>query len=229
MKKITLIKKICLPLSILLLFSSCTIKQTNPIIRTVTVSGSGQVDLKNDTAIIELSVETKNPDLLTAIEENENHLNDVWKALNDKGINSDNINAEGYTIGFEEAHQNGRFYIQAQYVITRHLKVATGSLNRCGEIIDAAFKSGANSLVSLTYKVSDSSKEDAVKQARLLASKQAEETAQILASSNALMVGQLINIEETSSADYPRRQLDSASTNDVNSIIITVNATYELK
>ena len=220
--------------------TSCTIRQVQNQTRTVTVTGTGTVELVNDQATISLSVNTRNWDVVKASQDNAARMTQVQEALLNAGITSDYISTSGYSIYQESSYQNGRS-VPGQYNVSNTINVVVKDVSKAGSVIDTAVKTGANQLSSLTYSVS--STDAAVKQARILAVKQAENMANTLATSSAATLGKVLEINESSpSYSQNRLMLAKAAYNDMaseeavtpsqagkTSISVTVTATYELQ
>ncbi len=219
-------------------FSSCTIKETSENLRTVEVCGIGEVQVKNDIVSIELSVITRNSDITRASSENAQKMTSVQNALGENGISKNNISTSGYSVYQEKNYQNGRT-ILGLYNVTNKIKVVLNDVSKVGEIIDIAIKSGANELDSVSYSVSNTNA--ALKQARILAVKQAEEKANTIATSSGNTLGQVLKISESTEnySYYENSKLgamnsysDSATTpisSGKSTIQVKINATYELK
>lgn len=232
--KFAMFALICLALS----FTSCTIKETKENLRTVEVSGVGEVQVKNDIVSIELSVITRNSDITRASSENAQKMTAVQNALSENGISKNNISTSGYSVYQEKNYQNGRT-ILGLYNVTNKIKVVLNDVSKVGEIIDLAIKSGANELDSVNYSVSNTN--SALKQARILAVKQAEEKANTIATSSGNILGQVLKISEStsnfsyyenSSVEALKTYSDSATTpisSGKSTVQVKVNATYELK
>ena len=174
---------------------------------------------------------------MKASQDNAAKVESVINAITAEGVEKYNITTVNYNIYQDSSsYINGR-YVAGQYNVTNQIKVVLKDTSAAGSIIDVAIKAGANELSSLTYSTSDT--EEAVKQARMLAIKQAEENASVLASSNAATLGQIISITENTGSLYPRSKgmeanvaLLAATTpvfSGNTSVTVTVTATWELK
>jgi len=216
------------------LLTSCTVKQQNNTTRTVTVQGSGEVTLKSDRATIMLAVQTRSYDINWTVTDNANRMTRVQQALIDAGISKDDISTTGYTINQQFTYQNGNSY-PGQFVVSNNIQVMVRDVAKAGQIIDTAVRSGATSLTSLTFSASN--RDEAVKQARILAVKQAEETAALLASTSGAVLGKIITITDNDSGLYPRSAATILSESKANTpiaegsttISASVSATFELE
>ena len=218
-------------------FTSCTVRQVEHQAHTVTVTGSGQVEVKSDQALIHMAVETHNADVLSASQQNADLMKKVREALIAFGIPEANLQNTDYSI-YQQEVPGIRNTRNNQYTVHSQLTIVLKDLEKAGEAIDTAIAAGANSLSGIEYSVSQKVQEDAIKQARLLAVKQAEENASLFATSSGAALGTIVNITELS-GNNPRRQLagtmtsKTAATTPISAadmlVGITISATYELK
>lgn len=239
MKKIILICALASTVA----FSSCVFKQREVMPRLVSVTGSGQVQVPNNQATIIFSVETRSQDVLAASEENALKMAGVQQVLQENGVDSNNVVTSRYSI-YEEMVPTGRLAGTLQYVVTNQISATIKELTRTGEIVDAVIKAGANGISSISYTPNPSAVEEATKEARMKAIKNAEEIAFTLASASGATVGSVITISDAQdSLPYARYSampaMALASTKNVSAqtqisgqdtiVTVSVNATYELK
>lgn len=193
MKKITLILTAVCFFS----FSACTIKTTELERRTVSVSGTGSVEVEADNATITLAVITRGKDVATAAEENAEKMTKVQEAVIALGIEDKNVTTEGYTVFQENQYVNGR-QIPGNYNVTNRIKIFVKDLTLVSSVIDSSLKAGANELQSCTYGISNN--EIYVKQARILAVQNAQEAANLLAGTSGAVLGKILKITEHKNA-----------------------------
>ena len=89
-----------------LVFMSCS--QKEDIQRTVSVSGSGAVQVVPDQAVLELSVVTWNASVSKASEENALLMSQVQSALESKGVTKDSYSTSNYSIRRDMSYVDGR-------------------------------------------------------------------------------------------------------------------------
>lgn len=220
-----------------LILTSCSIKQVEHKAKTITVSGSGQVFVNNDQVKVTFHIEDSNADVITADNMSNEKVETIKAGLRELGVSDSNVTVENLEIELGKTHQEGRFIVPAQYTVSRNVNVALKDMSKISSIIDSVYKSGRGTLVSIKYYANTSSIEEAVKQARILAVKQAEENANLLSGCGGASLGVLIAIEEESETYSPRRELSSSKAipsyvpmeDKTTSILIKVNATYEIQ
>lgn len=179
------------------LFFSCSVKQVDYSQRTVSVSGQGSVTVEADTATINLAVITRNKSVIEASNENAEKMNSIRSSLLSNGIAKENISTENYTI-YQESRYDAKRQdsVPGDYKVSNQIKVTVKDISKTGEVVDLAIKSGANSLTSIVYGVSNP--DIAGKQARTLAIQQAQESANLLAGTSGAQLGKVLSIRETS-------------------------------
>ncbi|MGN0728307.1 SIMPL domain-containing protein [Treponema sp.] len=179
---------------IFIAFTSCGIKPEKCASRTITVAGTGTVDIENQKAVISLSVITRSANILSATEENAKKTEAVQKAVEELGIGKENITTSSFHIQQESSYSNGRT-ILGQYVVSNSLNILIPSIEKTGPVIDGAVRAGANQFRSLTFSAGETT--DAEKQARILALRNAEQKAVTLASTSGCSVAKILSIKES--------------------------------
>lgn len=206
--------------------------------RSVSVQGTGEVVLEPDSVSIVFSVNSENWDVNTATQDAATRMTAVQAALQAKGVEEKYIASFDYSIRQEYAYNSAKVRYR-NYIVSNKIRVQINDVKSAGGVIDAAVGAGANELNSLTYNVKDDS--EAVKRARMLAVKQAEETAQMLAGATGATLGRIMTIREYSNS-YPiaAKALGSAYNGDSEAastplpsgtkvVSVSVDAVYELE
>ncbi|MBO4404080.1 MAG: SIMPL domain-containing protein [Treponema sp.] len=241
MKKMnTVFSAFCAALSALS-FTSCLMKQEpKPEERLVTVSSSGEVKVENDRASVCFTVISRNNDAIRAMDENNRKMTAVTNALEEKGIHKQNIATDSYSIYQESNYVNGRT-VQGAFVVSNSITVTINDALKTGPVIDAAVKNGATQLSSLSYY--PSSTEESLKEARILAVKNAEKKANTLVSASGAKLGEIVSITETNGNGgvvyakmmNNRNVLEEAATGDALStpgksvVRVSITATYKIE
>lgn len=180
-----------------LILASCSVKQLDYGQRTVSVSGKGTVTLEADSATIRAAVITRAEEVLEASQQNAEKMNAIQAALTQNGIKKEDISTENFNVYQEEKYSSRtQQSVPGDYRVTNEILVTVKDISKIGNIVDLCLKSGANSLSSITYGVTNP--QTAEKQARTLAIKQAEENANLLAGASGAQLGKVLQITETS-------------------------------
>lgn len=239
MKKSKIITLTAFFASAIAILSSCSIKQVQYSKRTVSVSGTGTVEVEADNATIVLSVVTTAKEATLAAENNAKKMTAVTEAITALAVPKENISTQNYSIYQEQSSSGGKI-IYGDYRVSNEIKIFLKDKNLASSVIDASIKAGANRLSSLNFGITDA--DLYVKQARTLAVQQAFESATLIAGTSGAMLGNALQInEEYSSRAFPKvavrnayaETMDASYSTPISggksSISVTVNAVYELK
>ncbi len=176
------------------LFSSCMIgrpaKDEAPV-RSITVSGSGSVSVKPDMVSMKFIVKSTNWNCQQAAEKNAINTANTIAAIKDAGIPESDISTYDYSITQDNSHNYA-----GEYTVRNSIAVVIRNIELTGKVIDAAVKNniGANGITSFEYLVSD--KATALREARTLAIKNAQDAASLLAGASGCKVNGVLEIRE---------------------------------
>lgn len=189
-----MIKKIILTSAALLAalsFFSCTINRPAEAQRSITVSGSGSVSVYPDLVSVKFLVRTTGWNVSQTAERNSINTQNAIDAIKAAGI----AEADIYTSDYKISQDNSQAY-PGQYTVKNTISVIIRNPKTTGQVIDAAVKqnTGANGVTDFEYIVSD--KSTALRQARTLAIKDAQDAANLLAGASGCKVGNVLEIFE---------------------------------
>jgi len=170
--------------------------------RTLSVSGSGSVDVVPDMAIVQLGVETQADTASQALNENSDQMDGLINALESAGVSSQDIQTQ--RIELQPVYQQQNTAQQNQtppqiigFRASNLVEVTVRNLDNLGELLDAAVSSGGNTINSIRFQVSNP--QTALDQARENAMNDAQHKAEQLASLAGVELGQVMTISESSS------------------------------
>jgi len=190
-----------------LLVSACgptTVNQAAPPpFRSISVSGAGSVNLVPDIAYIYVGVNTQKPSASEAVDENNAQTEKMIKALRDFGIDAKDIRTTNFSIWPQERYDplTGTPTGDKTYVVDNTVYVTVRDLEKLGELLDTVIAAGANTVNSIQFDVAD--KDEAIKQARAEAVKDAAEQARSLADAAGVNLGEVYTISFFDSSPYP--------------------------
>ena len=176
------------------LFSSCMIarpsKEEAPV-RSVTVSGSGSVTVKPDMVSLKFVVRNTGWNCPQVAEKNAVNTTNTINAIKEAGISESDISTYDYSITQDNSHA-----YPGEYTARNTIAVIIRNIDITGSVIDAAVKSntGANGITSFEYLCSD--KTTALREARTLAIKNAQDAASLLAGASGCKVNSVLEIRE---------------------------------
>ncbi len=176
------------------LLSSCVLgrpaKEEAPV-RSITVSGSGSVSVKPDMISIKFVVRNTGWNCPQTAERNAINTTNTINAIKEAGIPASDISTYDYSITQDNTHSYA-----GEYTVRNTISVLVRNTDLAGKVIDAAVKNntGANGVTSFEYLVSD--KATALREARTLAIKNAQDAASLLAGASGCKVNGVIEIRE---------------------------------
>jgi uncharacterized protein YggE len=176
------------------LLSSCVLgrpaKDEAPV-RSITVSGSGSVSIKPDMVSVKFIVKSTNWNCPAAAEKNAVNTANTIAAIKESGIPASDISTYDYSITQDNTHAYA-----GEYTVRNTIAVLIRNVDLTGKVIDAAVKNntGANGVTSFEYLVSD--KATALREARTLAIKNAQDAASLLAGASGCKVSGVLEIRE---------------------------------
>ena len=176
------------------LLSSCVLsrptKEEAPV-RSITVSGSGSVSVKPDMVSMKFIVRNTGWNCPQAAERNAINTTNTINAIKEAGIPESDISTFDYSISQDNSHNYA-----GEYTVRNTIAVIIRNIELTGKVIDAAVKNntGANGITSFEYLVSD--KATALREARTLAIKNAQDAASLLAGASGCKVNGVLEIRE---------------------------------
>ncbi len=163
-----------------------------PPVRTLTVSGTGKVDLAPDIAYINLGVHTENPSAAEAVAANNTQTQKVIDALKKLGIAEKDIRTTNFSIWPSQNYAPDGTPLETKYMVDNTVYVTIRDLKKLGDLLDSVIAAGVNTVNSIQFDVAD--KTQALTQARADAVKDAQKQAQELASASGLSLGEVYSI-----------------------------------
>lgn len=166
--------------------------QSEPPMRTITVTGTGMVTLTPDVAYIYIGVETADASATKAMDDNNVQAQAVIDAIKSFGVEDRDIQTTNFSIYPEPVFDDNYNQIGVTYVVDNTVYVTVRDLGILGELLDGAFRAGANQIYSISFDVAD--KTEAVSQARLAAVENARRQADELAAATGVTIGNVQTI-----------------------------------
>jgi hypothetical protein len=190
-----------------LLVSACgptTINQeAQPIVRTLSVAGSGEAFLPPDIAYIYVGVHTEKLTAAEAVAENTTETQAVIAAITDFGIDAKDVRTTNFSIWPMDKYDplTGTPTGEKTYAVDNTVYVTVRDLETLGDLLDTVIQAGANTVNSVQFDVAD--KDEALKTARADAVKDAREKAEELAAAAGVSLGEIQSISFNDSVPYP--------------------------
>ena len=172
-----------------------------PPVRTLNVTGTGQVFLAPDIAYIYIGVHSEEDTAAEAVAANNQETQQVIDALKDAGVDAKDIRTTNFSIWPNQQYSPDGQQTGVKYVVDNSVFVTVRKLDDLGDLLDSAVGAGANSINSIQFDVAD--KTDATKKAREEAVKDAKEQAQELADVSSVELGEIRSIGYYDAAPAP--------------------------
>lgn len=209
--------------------------KSEPLVRTITVSGTGMITLTPDVAYVYIGVQTQDASATKAMDENNTRARTVIETIKSFGIKAEDIKTTNFSIYPQPIYDENYNQIGVTYVVNNTVYVTVRDLAKLGELLDASFRAGANTIQSISFDVAD--KTAAISQARLAAVENARRQAEEIAKAAGVQIGAVQTItysDTTPSPIYYARPVAKAETSvpiEAGSmqIVTTVTIVYEIK
>jgi uncharacterized protein YggE len=190
---------ILISIALILGLSACSFSiNTDPMIqRTISVDGTGTVSISPDIAYVNIGVQSKADNVKAALDENNQLATNISAALQTLGVATEDIQTSSFNVypmqdygpmGMGDENGQPTTYYQVDNVIL----VTVRDLTNVGQILDNAVQSGANTINSISFDVTN--KEEALAKAREEAITAARLQAEATAAAAGAKLGDVINI-----------------------------------
>jgi len=162
----------------------------------VTVNGQGSVSIPPDTALAQVGVEARAPQLNDALADATQRMTQVLESVRALGIDSKDISTSRIAIDpIAAPRRNEGDPVRIDgYRVGNTAQVRIRDVRMVGRVLDAVVRAGANTIGSLAFTVSDRTAVEA--QARALAVRDAATKAQQLADAAGVPLGPLLTLTE---------------------------------
>lgn len=165
----------------------------------ITVSGTGEMRVSADTAVISLGVNARDKDVLKAQQKVNTSIANIRQALIDRGVKEENISTEFINIYATYDYQNDQEQLTA-YNASSTLAIKATDMESVGSLIDTCIAAGANTLNGISFSASDT--EEAKMEAMKKAIADAKKNAEIYAEAAGLSIKGIEMITEGSVISY---------------------------
>jgi uncharacterized protein YggE len=181
--------------------------QTTPStagLRTVTVTGIGQVNVQPDTAVAFVGVRSEAASAQDALDQNNQATQALLDALSSEGVADEDLQTTSIQLQprySDTTNQTTTTRELIGYTAANVLQVRVRELDRLGELLDAAVAAGGNTIEGIQFEVSDPN--EAQDQAREAAMDDARRKAEQLAGLVNSQLGDVYSISETVFSPLP--------------------------
>jgi uncharacterized protein len=162
---------------------------------TLSVSGNAFTKVKPDRVVISIGVETTNKTAKASLAANSELMNKTISSLRNLGVKENETSTSSFTISPNYNYtESGTILNITGFTVTNSIQIDSSTLANISSWIDAAVASGANSINSIDFRISNNKLEDTKNMLIKDAIANAEEKADIASSALGLKVNGLKSI-----------------------------------
>lgn len=192
------------PLAILiaLAFASPALAQAGQQTQTLSVTGTGEAELKPDFARLLVAVETQGDTVGKAVDANRSSSEDVLNRIQGLGIRKEDIRTETFQV-FEtptRTDKNGNEIKVPKFTASHHLRITTHDLGSVGRLAGEILASSNMLFQSVSFGLDR--QEEGEDQARRAAVNDAKRQAQVYADAAAVGLGRILEIRDGTAQPY---------------------------
>ena len=180
----------------MLVLSACgtayALEVSSDPVRTINVTGTGEVMLTPDIAYVSIGVRSEGEDAAKAVAENNAKSGAVVAALADSGVDEKDIQTTNFNIYPQQQYDEQGNIQETFYIVENTVRVTVRDLDTIGELLNAAVNAGANSIYGVQYDVEDD--ESARSEARQAAVDDAQKQAEELSEAAGVGLGRIQSI-----------------------------------
>ena len=166
--------------------------QTQPSLRTITVTGTGLVTLTPDIAYISIGVHSQDASASVALTQNNTSALAVIDAIKAAGVADKDIQTTNFSVYPQQQYDTNGKITGILYMVDNTVYVTVRDLTKLGSLLDASVTAGANNINSISFDVAD--KTGALSQARQAAVTNARKQADELTSATDVLLGDVQTI-----------------------------------
>ena len=162
-------------------------------VRSMNVTGSGQVSLVPDIATINVGVRTEADTVTEALDGNTEQANAITEALGKLDVAAEDIQTSNFNVYPADRYDPMTGQITSSYFVVENTVIVTvRDLASLGDVLSAVVKAGANNIYGINFDVED--RAAAIADARQLAINDAKIKAQEIANAAGVELGDLLSI-----------------------------------
>lgn len=176
---------------LVILTLSCSLLFSNT--KTITVRGTGSLTIKPDTVVINTGVDSADPDIGVALDENSKIMNKVFKGLNELGINNEQIKTSNYHVYLYKPYNRDSNEVE-EYRVSNSIIIHIKDVEIVDTVLDKLINLGANKIDGIRFTSQD--REVYKKELMTMAVKDARAKAEFLAELENMKVVEVVNILE---------------------------------
>ncbi|MFP3920371.1 MAG: SIMPL domain-containing protein [Dichotomicrobium sp.] len=170
--------------------------------RTLSLSATGSVNVRPDTAHITVGVVSEAESARSAMDDNNAAMADVIEVLEEKDIASKDIQTTNFAVHPRYQHfDDDKPSVISGYRVVNSIRITVRDIARLGEVLDKVVGFGSNQIGGISFSVSEP--DALMDEARTQAIETARERADLYADAAGASVGEVLRIEEVDNDGGP--------------------------
>lgn len=169
--------------------------------RIISLTGHGEVRSSPDIAFITSGVTTQGATAGEALAANTKAMSDLFAALKGAGIEDKDIQTSNFSVQPRYDYNNGQAPKLVGYDVSNNVTIKLKKVDSLGALLDKLVQSGSNQITGISFDVSKP--DEALDEARKLATQDATRKAKLYAQAMGVELGTVMQISEGSSAVPP--------------------------
>lgn len=166
--------------------------------RIISLTGHGEVRSTPDIAFITSGVVSQGATAADALTANTKAMTDLFAALKDAGLEDKDIQTSNFSVQPRYDFSNGQSPKLVGYDVSNNVTIKLKKIDTMGALLDKLVQSGSNQITGVSFDVSKP--EEAMDQARKLATQDATRKAKLYAQAMGIELGNVMQVSEGSSA-----------------------------
>jgi uncharacterized protein len=223
----------------LILAVTPALAEESKLVRTISISGHGEVRAVPDVASISIGVTTQGATAREALDGNTKAMKALLDTLKQAGIDARDMATSNFSVGprLDYGNNNGQPPKVVGYDVNNMVTVTVRKIDDLGGLLDVAVSTGSNTINGISFSVT---KPDAMlDEARKAAVTDARHKAEIYAAAGGFKLGDIITVSEGTAYQPPQPYLVKSAraegANDVpiaqgeQALTVDVSITYQIK
>jgi uncharacterized protein YggE len=169
--------------------------------RIISLSGHGEVRATPDIAYVTSGVVTQGATAAEALAANTKAMTDLFAALKESGIEDRDVQTSNFSVQPRYDFSNNQAPKMVGYDVSNNVTVTLRKVDTLGALLDRMVQSGSNQISGISFDVSKP--DDAMDEARKLATEDATRKAKVYAKAMSIELGNVMQVSEGSAAQPP--------------------------
>jgi len=167
-----------------------------------TVSGTGEVAIIPDTALLTLGVSKNASSVEDAKNQVNTVINQITQDIKKLGVDVKDIKTTNFNINPNYDYASAQQTIRG-YSVDANIEVKLSPIDKANNAIDVATKDGATQVTGVQFILNDQSQKNAENQARIEAIKNAKDKAASISQAAGIHLGRIVDVQENPDS-FPR-------------------------